>query len=251
MIKKMLIVLVIILMISCVPSKEVADTPIKGDVHISKTPSVLMSGAVDTFTFAGKLSVDTITFEQLMGVHQFINWIMVCGTDLYIEDSMMNAEDTITATCEGKLIGAKQIIACPDLEQCTHNALTSMPIYLDDPWDEAVDCPEPGDTIDFQYNGIPVIPNPIVTWTAFGDNIPLVGFKYDTLCCLSRGDLNNDNIIDISDLVFLINYMFLEGPSPVCLMDADMNDDGGIDISDLMYLIDYMFKDGPYPKLCN
>ncbi len=52
---------------------------------------------------------------------------------------------------------------------------------------------------------------------------------------------------DISDLVFLVDYMFLGGPTPSPPQAADCDGNGQIDISDLVYLVDYMFLDGPLP----
>ncbi len=73
-------------------------------------------------------------------------------------------------------------------------------------------------------------------------------------CCNIRGDINNSGglPLDISDLVFLVEYMFAGGPEPVCLEEADINGDSGeaIDISDLVHLIDYMFLSGPPPVPC-
>ena len=75
-------------------------------------------------------------------------------------------------------------------------------------------------------------------------------------CCIPpiRGDVNYDGaeLIDISDLRYLIDFMFQSGPAPVCYEEADINGDGAelLDISDLVYLIDYMFRDGPEPPAC-
>lgn len=65
------------------------------------------------------------------------------------------------------------------------------------------------------------------------------------------GNIDNDptGAIDISDLVYLVDWMFTAGPEPVALMAADCNGDGANDISDLVWLVDYMFTGGPLP-LC-
>ncbi len=55
------------------------------------------------------------------------------------------------------------------------------------------------------------------------------------------GDLNLDGQVDISDLVFMIDYFFTGGPAPELLETADLDQSGTIDISDLMLLIDFMF----------
>jgi hypothetical protein len=62
------------------------------------------------------------------------------------------------------------------------------------------------------------------------------------------GDVDNNGTgPDISDLVYLVNYMFKQGPDPVVEEAADVNSSGGIDIQDLVYLVNYMFKQGPEP----
>ena len=58
-------------------------------------------------------------------------------------------------------------------------------------------------------------------------------------------DFDNNGTIDISDLLFLVNYMFLPPgtvPDPECLLEANIDGLGELpDISDLLYLVDYMF----------
>ena len=72
-----------------------------------------------------------------------------------------------------------------------------------------------------------------------------------TSCCLMRGDINHDSIgPDISDLVFLVDYMFTGGPAPECMDAADVDAGGGLDIADLVCLVDYMFTGGPAPVEC-
>jgi hypothetical protein len=41
--------------------------------------------------------------------------------------------------------------------------------------------------------------------------------------------------------------MFGDGEPPQVIELADVNGDGTLDISDLIYLVDYMFGDGPPP----
>ncbi len=73
-------------------------------------------------------------------------------------------------------------------------------------------------------------------------------------CCVTRGDVNHDDAltIDISDLIYLIDYMFQGGPEPPCFDEGDVDASGlaPLDISDLIYLIDYMFVLGPPPAPC-
>ncbi len=63
------------------------------------------------------------------------------------------------------------------------------------------------------------------------------------------GDLNDDGeIADIADLVYLVDYMFTEGPPPIFIQSADFDGDDEITIADLVFLVDYMFNSGPPPE---
>jgi PKD repeat protein len=64
---------------------------------------------------------------------------------------------------------------------------------------------------------------------------------------IRRSDLNRDNIIDISDLSYLISYMILFSPLPPTLQAGDFNGDLSIDLSDLSGLIAYMVGVGLPP----
>lgn len=66
-------------------------------------------------------------------------------------------------------------------------------------------------------------------------------------CCQIAGDVDNTGQLDISDLVYLVDYMFTGGPAPPCQDQADVDDSGGIDIADLVYIVDFMFNQGPAP----
>lgn len=61
------------------------------------------------------------------------------------------------------------------------------------------------------------------------------------------GDIDNSGSIDISDLVWLVSFMFSDGPSPVPYDAGDVDCSGSIDISDLVYLVNYMFAGGIEP----
>ena len=62
-----------------------------------------------------------------------------------------------------------------------------------------------------------------------------------------RGDTNGDNVINIADVIFLLQYMFVGGtaPNPIYLGDTDCND--RINIADVIYLVNYVFLGGPAP----
>ena len=83
-----------------------------------------------------------------------------------------------------------------------------------------------------------------------GVDIGAFGVRCDAI--YTCGDANGDLSVDIADVIYLINYLFIEGPLPECepiTACADVNLDGEVDIADVMYLINYLFISGPEP--CN
>ena len=70
------------------------------------------------------------------------------------------------------------------------------------------------------------------------------------------GDVNGSmgNQADISDLTYMVDFLFAGGPAPDPIESGDVNCSGGgtpCDISDLTYFVDYLFGGGPAPcELC-
>jgi hypothetical protein len=62
-----------------------------------------------------------------------------------------------------------------------------------------------------------------------------------------RGDCNDDGIVDISDAVCILNWLFLGGAEPGCLATTNTNEDTGADLSDAVYLLGHLFGGGPAP----
>jgi hypothetical protein len=65
------------------------------------------------------------------------------------------------------------------------------------------------------------------------------------------GDCNNDGIIDVGDVVYLISYLYRGGSEPLPqLCVGDVNTDGVVNIGDAVYLINYLFREGSAPEEC-
>lgn len=66
------------------------------------------------------------------------------------------------------------------------------------------------------------------------------------------GDANNDEAVDVSDAVYIINYAFVQGsPAPDPLESGNVNCDETVDVSDAVYIINYAFSAGsPAPCDC-
>jgi hypothetical protein len=62
-----------------------------------------------------------------------------------------------------------------------------------------------------------------------------------------RGDANGDGIVNLSDTIYLLNYLFKGGSSPDPLEAGDANCDGSINLADVIFLLNFLFKEGPLP----
>jgi len=71
------------------------------------------------------------------------------------------------------------------------------------------------------------------------------GFVYPIV--VKCGDANADGKITVSDVVYLVNYLFKGGPIPKPYEAGEANCDGKVTISDVVYLVNYLFKGGPVP----
>lgn len=74
-------------------------------------------------------------------------------------------------------------------------------------------------------------------------------------CCLGdRGNVDNspDDVVDVDDLVYLVDYQFRGGNEPVCTDEANVDGslDGLLDVEDVVFMVDYMFRGGPAPSSC-
>jgi hypothetical protein len=63
-------------------------------------------------------------------------------------------------------------------------------------------------------------------------------------------DPNGDNVVDPSDIFFLVNYLYLNGHAPIGsagMLSGDANGDGTIDPADIFFTVNYLFSSGPRP----
>lgn len=61
------------------------------------------------------------------------------------------------------------------------------------------------------------------------------------------GDANTDGNVSVSDVVFLINYLFKQGAAPDPYWVGDANGDCNVSVSDVVYLTVYLFQSGAEP----
>ncbi|MCJ7459461.1 MAG: glycoside hydrolase family 5 protein [candidate division Zixibacteria bacterium] len=68
-------------------------------------------------------------------------------------------------------------------------------------------------------------------------------------CLAKPGDANGSGSApNLTDIIYLVNYVFKGGlvPSPLCRGDAN-GSSGNPNVSDIIYLVNYVFKGGPAP----
>lgn len=68
-----------------------------------------------------------------------------------------------------------------------------------------------------------------------------------------RGDANDDSKVDISDPIFVLNFLFGGGAAPYCADSADANDSGALDVSDPIFILISFFDSStsisaPFPE---
>jgi hypothetical protein len=61
------------------------------------------------------------------------------------------------------------------------------------------------------------------------------------------GDANSDEDVNVSDAVYIINYVFAGGNPPDPLESGDVNCDGTCNVSDAVFIINYVFVGGNEP----
>ncbi len=69
----------------------------------------------------------------------------------------------------------------------------------------------------------------------------------NSLTAFRRSDTNSDGKTDIADAIFILTYLFRNGPEPTCLATADTNGDDAVDIGDAIKILGYLFSHQPAP----
>jgi len=62
------------------------------------------------------------------------------------------------------------------------------------------------------------------------------------------GDVNESGNITSADIIFLVNFVFKSGPTPLpCAAAGDVNCNGSVNSSDIISMVNHVFKGGPQP----
>jgi hypothetical protein len=76
-------------------------------------------------------------------------------------------------------------------------------------------------------------------WTQMAQLIVIPEYYY--------GDANGDATVNVSDAVYIINYVFCGGSAPNPYESGDVNCDDVVNVSDAVYIINHIFAGGPPP----
>jgi hypothetical protein len=85
-------------------------------------------------------------------------------------------------------------------------------------------------------------------WTVVSDCYGILGEGAPSNCCTAptRGDVDANGSVDISDLSAYVDYLFNSLPFPgTCFLEQDVDKSGSNDISDLQAIIDFLFNSVP------
>jgi len=56
-----------------------------------------------------------------------------------------------------------------------------------------------------------------------------------------RGDADSSGVLEITDAIFVLDYLFVGGSEPACRDAADVDDTGTLDLSDAIALLNALF----------
>jgi hypothetical protein len=102
-------------------------------------------------------------------------------------------------------------------------------------------------TITFRLVEHPVGPESMLVPESESAIIPTLVGGQITVVEYVCGDANSDVGVNVGDAVYLINYIFKQGPAPSPICSGDANGDDDTNVGDAVYLINYVFNDGPPP----
>ena len=109
------------------------------------------------------------------------------------------------------------------------------------------------DPLNFAQNFDPADPNEFyanLNFSSLVQNAQVAQELYeDNFFVFLPGDGNSDEAVDIADVVYLINYIFIGGEPPSPLKVGDVNRDCVVDLEDVVYLVNYLFLNGPPPQV--
>jgi hypothetical protein len=62
-----------------------------------------------------------------------------------------------------------------------------------------------------------------------------------------RGDSNQDGILDLTDAIVVLGFLFFGGTTPTCIESANVDNDADVDITDPVLILNFLFLGGSPP----
>lgn len=62
-----------------------------------------------------------------------------------------------------------------------------------------------------------------------------------------RGDCDTNGVVNLTDAIFGLNYLFKGGVEPTCADATDTDDDGKVSLTDMIQILNFLFKGGGPP----
>jgi ELWxxDGT repeat protein len=77
--------------------------------------------------------------------------------------------------------------------------------------------------------------------------LELWALRADEASRFRRGEASGDGVVNLTDAIAVLGYLFAGGPPPACDDAADADDDGRLDITDPIALLLHLFSGGAPP----
>ena len=58
---------------------------------------------------------------------------------------------------------------------------------------------------------------------------------------IMRGDISGDGVIDLTDQIILLDFLYVTGKPISCMKAADVNDDGEVDLTDCVIALRFLY----------
>ena len=62
-----------------------------------------------------------------------------------------------------------------------------------------------------------------------------------------RGDADDNGVVNLTDAIFNLNYLFIGGAAPTCMDSSDADNSGTLQLTDGIFLLNYLFIGGAPP----
>lgn len=207
------------------------------ELYLTPCLELLVSSEIDTslasVALSGTVGPDQVALLLQRGNKYLVNSNLLNIEASYVFSHLLSGPLTLPTACDVVIVDGK----------CVLFAEYDTEVGFVIPWS--------GNSrlIRYDASGYPasdldtVLTSPYSASLVRGELIILLATGEGFLC----GDTDANEIVNISDAVYLIAYIFGGGPAPDPLESGDCDCNQIVNISDAVYLISYIFGGGPAP----